>query len=262
MTNCFIIQPFDGGKFDKRYQDTFEPAVRAASLNPYRVDHDPATSIPIESIEQGIKSSPIVFADITLDNPNVWFELGYAISSGRELCLVCSSERTGTFPFDIQHRSVIKYSTESQSDFAKLQTSITRRLVALVEKSNNLLEISALPLKPIMGLTQYEIIALCTIVENMQGLVGSCSYWKISNDMENMGLTRLAINITLKKLQDKSMIEYKIETDRDGDEYTLYTPSDRGVKWLIDNEDRLQLRKTQSKIDQKSVADDDDDIPF
>ena len=36
MPRCFMIQPFDGGQYDKRYEDVFEPAIRAAGLEPYR----------------------------------------------------------------------------------------------------------------------------------------------------------------------------------------------------------------------------------
>lgn len=32
---CFVIQPFDGGKFDKRYDDVYKPAIMAAGLDAY-----------------------------------------------------------------------------------------------------------------------------------------------------------------------------------------------------------------------------------
>ena len=32
MPTCFVIQPFDNGKYDKRYEDTFKPAIEAAEL--------------------------------------------------------------------------------------------------------------------------------------------------------------------------------------------------------------------------------------
>jgi hypothetical protein len=48
MATCFVIQPFDRGKFDRRYKDTFKPAIEAAGFEPYRVDEDPSVSIPIE----------------------------------------------------------------------------------------------------------------------------------------------------------------------------------------------------------------------
>jgi hypothetical protein len=94
LNRCFVIQPFDRGKFDKRYEDVLVPAITRAGLEPYRVDRDPSVSIPIQDIEAGIESSRACLADITTDNPNVWFELGYAIASRREVVLICSEERT------------------------------------------------------------------------------------------------------------------------------------------------------------------------
>ncbi len=58
MGTCFVIQPFDGGKFDKRYKDVFAPAIRVTDLGPYRADHDPSVSIPIEDIQRGIENAP------------------------------------------------------------------------------------------------------------------------------------------------------------------------------------------------------------
>lgn len=47
MGRCFVIQPFDRG-FSKRYDDVYEPAIRAAGLEPYRVDRDPSVVIPLQ----------------------------------------------------------------------------------------------------------------------------------------------------------------------------------------------------------------------
>lgn len=31
-SRCFMIQPFDGGKFDKRFDDVFAPAVEGSGV--------------------------------------------------------------------------------------------------------------------------------------------------------------------------------------------------------------------------------------
>lgn len=93
MGTCFVIQPFDKGVFDKRYDDIVKPAITDAGLEPYRVDRDPSSNIVIDDIQNGIINAEVCLAEITTDNPNVWFELGFAIASGKEVVLVCSSER-------------------------------------------------------------------------------------------------------------------------------------------------------------------------
>jgi hypothetical protein len=125
---CFVIQPFDGDKFDRRFEDTFAPAIKDGGFEPYRVDRDPSVNIPIEEIEKEIRASAVCFAEITTNNANVWFELGFAIACQRPMCIVCSDERDAEFPFDVRHRKIVKYKTRSPSDFDALRTEIVDRL--------------------------------------------------------------------------------------------------------------------------------------
>lgn len=134
MEKCFVIQPFDNDKFDRRFNDTFKPAILKTQLLPYRIDQDLSVRIPIDEIEKGIFESIICFAEITTDNPNVWYELGYAFACKKDVVMVCSEERIGNFPFDIQHRHINKYKTNSKSDFEQLEDSITQKIVALCQK--------------------------------------------------------------------------------------------------------------------------------
>jgi nucleoside 2-deoxyribosyltransferase len=89
----------------------FVPAIEAAGLDPYRVDRDPAALIPIEDIEVGIRRADVCLADISLPNPNGWFEVGFAIAAAKPVILVCAHDPARRFPFDIQHRAVISYRT-------------------------------------------------------------------------------------------------------------------------------------------------------
>jgi len=131
LGRCFVIQPFNA-KYDKLFKDVFAPAIKAARLEPYRVDNDPQTDIPIEQIEKSITESLVCFAEITTDNPNVWYELGYAIAAKKRVCLVCSSERKTPYPFDIQHRHIIEYPVRPRSGFQPSRNKIKGRLAAII----------------------------------------------------------------------------------------------------------------------------------
>lgn len=87
MGRCFVIQPFDRGPFDKRYDEIFVPAIRAAGLEDYRVDRDHGTNVLIDAIEKGILESEACIAEISTDNPNVWYELGFATAKGKPLAV-------------------------------------------------------------------------------------------------------------------------------------------------------------------------------
>lgn len=258
MALCFVIQPFDGGPFDKRYDDVFVPAIQKAGLEPYRVDRDPAASIPIEEIERGIRRADVCLADISLGNPNVWFELGYAIAAGRPVVLVCSHDSTRRYPFDIQHRAVISYRTESASDFAALQAAITKRLVAELKKESTIGKIAeSTVVADVKGLTQVEIVALATVAANVDGPDDAVSTWSIRQDMEKAGYTRLAVTLSLGSLLGKGMVANDRRQDRD-EEYWVYQVTKQGFGWLLQNQDRLLLRHDE----QPSEPLTDDDIPF
>src|SRR5262249_14599061 len=153
--------------------------------DPYRVDQDPKVSIPIQDIENGIRESQICLAEITADNPNVWFELGYAIACGKEVILVCSDERTTKFPFDIQHRTIIKYATTSISDFQKLKSQITIRIKACLQKAEALSTVSEISkLTKFDGLEQHEVVALAALAENLEHPEDNASTFQIKRDME------------------------------------------------------------------------------
>lgn len=263
MAYCFVIQPFDGGKFDKRYPDVFKPAIEGAGLEAYRVDRDPSVSIPINEIESGIRGASVCFADITLDNPNVWFELGYALASEKEICLICSEERQTRFPFDVQHRSIIRYNVDS-SDYKFLQDKITSRLKAIEEKTSKLAAISAKsPLREESGLSQHEMIVLAAIMENRDGPGQWVSHWTIKNDLDRLGYNNVALNIGIEKLVRSGMITAEREHDeRDGSEFNVYYVKDAGLKWLMDNSDRLELGSRQAVKQSSAHRKWDDEIPF
>jgi hypothetical protein len=254
---CFVMQPFDGGTFDKRYESVFAPAITAAGLEPYRVDRDASVSIPIQDIESGIRDANLCLADITTDNPNVWFELGFALAIPREVVLVCSDERSTKYPFDVQHRAILKYGTGAPQDFDELKEKIVKRIQAILKKNEEIGRVAILPsVKDTEGLNQHELVALVTIMQNSFLSNGYVSGWTIRQDMNNAGFTDIAVGIALKTLGTvKGMIESDLWTDQDGDPYAVYKPTPKGEKWLIDNQDKLQLRTNRDQ-------DVDDDIPL
>jgi nucleoside 2-deoxyribosyltransferase len=259
MATCFVIQPFDSGPFDKRYEDVFVPAIEASGLEPYRVDRDPSVEIPIEEIEQGIRKSEACLADISLPNPNVWFELGYAIAASKPVILVCAHDPTRRFPFDVQHRSIIIYKTESARDFADLKSAIEDKLKALLAKEDKLEQIAASsPLAQREGLSQHEIMALVTIAENANGPEGEVGTWTIRQDMERNGYTRLAVALALTTLGQKTLVSVRRDIDQDGEPNAFYTVTSYGMKWLLDNQDMLVLRREKPTHRIRK----DEDLPF
>jgi nucleoside 2-deoxyribosyltransferase len=263
MPRCFIIQPFDSGKFDKRYKETFAPAITEAGFEPYRVDEDRKADVLITSIEDGIRSAAVCLADITTDNPNVWFELGFAFASNRPVVMVCSTERTGKYPFDIQHRAVTSYKTEAQSDFKKLNDEIVERLRAVAEKGETLQQIAeAEPIAPVSGLSQIELTVLAVAAGAALPQRGF-GLWGIKNDSEKLGLSDVGISLAIQRLYQKKFFEnVMVEDDHGNEPYKGAAITSKGWDWIDANDDKFMLRRSVKGPTFVGTEITDDDIPF
>jgi nucleoside 2-deoxyribosyltransferase len=249
---CFVIQPFDHGPFDKLFEDVFVPAVEAAGLEPYRVDRDPSSTIPIQDIERGISSAQICLAEVSTDNPNVWFELGFAIALNKPLCIVCRATRT-RYPFDIQHRSIVNYEVDSPRDFIALKDKITKRLGALLAKRNTIsIETYS---KPQAGLLEHEIACLAALVAESNGLRGKLSNYYLKKEMSSLGFNSLAAQTALGKLVRFGYVDANGRYDQDGDWFEQYSITDSGWEWVSENIHNFQLKAPPQVIAE-------DDIPF
>lgn len=260
---CFVIQPFDDGKFDKRYRETFVPAIRNANLDPYRVDMDYGSQIPIEDIDAKLKKSAIVLADITLDNPNVWFEVGLAIAYQKRIVLVCSSERVGKYPFDIQHRSVLKYTNDGKGDFEKLELSISEKLKKLMSKKN----LTTKPESEIGIISEKEIsdeaLNLIGVLGNqIESFDGSVLYGKAVSEMASIGYNNLALNLAINELKIKEFILICEETDNNYNPYRVIKITELGVNWLSSNKTRFNLSQLPKEEVPSSKESDSFEIPF
>lgn len=245
MPTCFVMQPFDGAAFDRRFEEVFKPAIEAADLEAYCVDKDPGVSIPIEQIESGIRDAQICLADITLDKPNVWFELGFAIACRKQVVLVCSDERESQkFPFDVQHRSIIKYPTKSPSDYKVLERNITEKLRALIAKTENLAAVSeASILAKFDGLDQHEVMAIATIAQNLNHDEDSAAVHQIRRDMEASGFTNLATTIALRRLQAQGFVSGAWEEGYQSEPFYCYKLTPYGWSWVLSNKEKFALEK-------------------
>lgn len=259
MLDCFVIQPFDSGEFDKRFDEIVEPALGNAGLRAYRVDKDPSVDTPIDAIEEHISKAAICLADISTDSPNVWYELGFAFAVGRPVIMICSDKR-GNFPFDIQHRSIIVYGSESVSDFKELERQISERASALIEKSRTLEKVAETEqIAPTEGISHHEVLVLAILAADTAIPNTRSSVYSLKNDAEKSGLTSMGFGLAMRRLVRRNFAR-TFEAD-DEDNYGTYTAAvltDLGWEWIEKNDGLFILHKK----DKPSVTDLDDDIPF
>lgn len=264
MGSCFVIQPFDGGPFDKRFDDVFAHAIRAAPLEPYRVDRDPSSMVPIDDIEAGTRAADACFAEITTDNPNVWYELGFAFASRKPVVMVCTEQRE-RFPFDIQHRSVIRYKTDSTSDFEEVKLKITDRLAAALRRRATMEETAEEAfVAPQAGLSPQQLSALVAIAQRTGSTRDSVNVYQVRQEMESVGFTDIATTLGVRGLIRGGLVEEFEDSDYNGNEFVAYRATDKGLDWLERNEDKLVLRRGAAQASYQADIDkaDLDDLPF
>lgn len=82
--HAFVVMPFgvktstDGESiyFDEIYRTLIEPALEKAGLESFRADHERRAGDIRVDMFQELLLADLVLADISIDNPNVWYELG------------------------------------------------------------------------------------------------------------------------------------------------------------------------------------------
>ncbi|MCE4543252.1 MULTISPECIES: nucleoside 2-deoxyribosyltransferase [unclassified Caballeronia] len=223
MPMCFVVQPFTD-TYNKRFDDLYKPAIEAAGMAAYRVDQDSSATVLVEAIEKNIKRAAVCLADITEDNPNVWYELGFAYAAGRPVVMACSDERQKAgkrFPFDIQHRAIVTYKTESPSDFQAFKDNLTERLKSMLEQGEVLEEMAEQSsVASVDGLSSQELNVLVVVASSVLQDDDAASLWTVRNDCERAGLNNLGFNLGLRRLKAKGFIDAVELHDERGEPYS------------------------------------------
>lgn len=219
---CFVIQPFNE-KFNKRYEDIIKPAIEKCGLVPYRVDEDRSVIIPIDSIENMIKKSSICVAEITTNNPNVWYEVGYAVASNIPIVLICSDERKEQYPFDVRHRNILHYSTISLGDYKKFKINLIDRItnyLQLITKSKKKLDILTSEEKEILLLIAQQQVLPNQVISQ--------------KDIQCVSINKDNFILTLRKLINSGYIQYIYALENGGtNNYCKLTQ--KAEEWVLEN---------------------------
>lgn len=251
MRTCMVIQPFDGGEFDKRFRDVFTPAIQKAGMKPYRVDEDPTTTVIIDRIENIIRDADACLADISIPNANVWYEVGYAFAARKDVVMVC--KKGVTLPFDVRHRAIIHYVQDSPTDFKQLQSDITQRLLAFDKVEKAIEEITQV--KPSYGLNPHETVTLIILMEDSLASSDGIPGYQLARDMEKAGFTKAGAAMGMQGLIKKKFATKSQVKNNFDDPYDCYAITELGIEWCLNNQDRINTQYEEP-------TQGDDDIPF
>ncbi len=122
LDTCFVMMPF-GDWFDRYYKEIYVPAIKEAGFEPVRADELFSTGSVVEQIWEQIGKSPVLLADLTDKNANVFYELGLAHAANKPV--VFTAARVEDVPFDLRHLRVIIYDVREPDWAAKLSKNVT-----------------------------------------------------------------------------------------------------------------------------------------
>lgn len=138
-SGCFVLMPFGkksdaAGReidFDAVYRNAIAPAITDAGLQPIRADMEKDGVIHTAMFER-LMIADFAVADLSLDNANVFYELGVRHGS-RARCTVLISARQDQPPFDVRMLRTLFYGLDDsgglpRSDVRGLKRTLTKKL--------------------------------------------------------------------------------------------------------------------------------------
>lgn len=128
---AFVVMQFTE-EFNKLYEEVIKPQCEHYGLQVTRADETISTGMIIEDIIKSITESAVVIADITPDNPNVFYEVGYAHALEKFTILLCDKKRT-RLPFDLSPFRTLFYEN-SISGKREIEESLSKFLKIFDER--------------------------------------------------------------------------------------------------------------------------------
>jgi tetratricopeptide (TPR) repeat protein len=115
--HAFVAMPFGVKKdsqgneidFNRVYGELIKPALEAAGLEVFRADEEQRAGGILPDMFQELLIADLVVADLTLDNPNVWYELGVRHALRARGVVLISGGRVPT-AFDLYTDRKMRYS--------------------------------------------------------------------------------------------------------------------------------------------------------
>jgi len=206
---CFVIMPFgektdiagNTVKFDDIYEHFIKDSIKEAGLSPVRCDEIGEAGVIHRKMIEHIWATDVAVVDISLLNPNVFYELG--VRHTLRKCVTILIRKKGTnLPFNIANLSVIEY---DETDFASLAQAKARIVEAIGKglqgRANDSLVHEILDLRISSGrkglkrcvvyeykLRQHPDKSICLITGDIQGVKG-IDIW-VNSENTNMQMAR------------------------------------------------------------------------
>jgi hypothetical protein len=126
---CFVLMPF-AEKFQPIYDDHIRPTVERTGLRCERADEIRGPNLISWDIWERVNRARFLVAELTDQNPNVFYELGLAHAISKDVILLTQS--IDFVPFDLKALRCIRYEFTPRG-MQKLEQSLLETIQALIK---------------------------------------------------------------------------------------------------------------------------------
>ena len=142
---CYVVMPF-GNKpsgpaqrlhdFDKIYRVVIKRAVEQAGMRCIRADETTGSRLIHTDMFRDLRDQPLVIADLSLQNPNVLYELGIRHVMSKSGTVLMCENGSRPLPFDIGLSRVVFYAYDGINlDWEEAERLVERLRIALLESA-------------------------------------------------------------------------------------------------------------------------------
>lgn len=125
---AFVVMQFSD-PYDQVYSDVIRRVCEEFGLEAVRADEIYGPGLIISDVVDQIQRAQVIIADISPANPNVYFEVGYALALRKQIILLA---KKGTpLPFGVSAFRVFFYE-DSIGGKAKVEEGLARHLRAIL----------------------------------------------------------------------------------------------------------------------------------
>jgi hypothetical protein len=173
---CFVISPIGDAdsetrkRSDKVLKHIITPSVESMGYSPVRADKISEPGIITTQIIQNIVETPLVIADLTERNPNVFYEL--ALRHATKKPLIQMIKKGEAIPFDVAATRIIHFDIQDLDSVDQAKTEIINQIKAIEAgggETDNPISVS-LDLKTLKESANPEQISLANVVESLTEL--------------------------------------------------------------------------------------------
>jgi hypothetical protein len=163
---AFVLMPFDPA-FDDVYKLGIKGAVgQFDDLFAERVDEQIYREGILDRIYRQIEVADIIIADMTGQNPNVFYEVGYAHAKGK-LCIFLTSH-ADDIPFDLKHQRHIVYGTSIVTLRRELEKELSWARTELEKQRTSHIKVTPQPLYGSLETTKYFATGIITFAVDLE----------------------------------------------------------------------------------------------